>query len=92
MPTHPLCAVEREKIRAGIERDETDREIGDRLGRHRCTISAEINRKGGRTGYSATAAQAALSSSGGVPRWPSWPPTRSWRRWCPAASKRRTRP
>ena len=58
MPAHPLIAHEREEIRAGIERGETDGQIGARLGRHRTTINAEINRNGGRDAYSATAAQA----------------------------------
>jgi IS30 family transposase len=31
--------------------------ITRRLDRHRCTINAEINRNGGRTGFSAVAAQ-----------------------------------
>ena len=58
MPADPLTAREREEIRAGICRGETDRVIAERLGRHRCTINAEIERNGGRDGYTATAAQA----------------------------------
>ena len=58
MPAQPLSASEREEIRVGIERKETDIEIGERLGRHRCTVSAEINRNGGRQAYSVIAAGA----------------------------------
>lgn len=57
MPARPLNVCEREEIRAGIERGETDDQIGGRLDRHRTTINVEINRNGGRDGYSAIAAQ-----------------------------------
>ena len=58
MPAQPLTAREREEIRVGIERDETDGVIAGRLDRHRVTVNAEINRNGGRRQYSAIRAQA----------------------------------
>jgi len=70
MPAQPLTLLEREEIRAGIERHETDGEIGARLGRHRCSINAEINRNGGRSVYSATTAQARAEEQRGRPKTP----------------------
>ena len=61
MPSNPLTMFEREEIRAGIERGETDQQISDRLGRHRCTINTEINRNQGRGDYSAVSADQAAT-------------------------------
>jgi IS30 family transposase len=58
MPAVPLSLPEREEIRAGIERGESITVIAQGLGRHRCTISAEVARNGGRNAYRATDAQA----------------------------------
>lgn len=62
MPALPLTLHDREEIRAGIERGETDDMIAGRLGRHRSTINAELNRNGGRVLYTAVAAQARTDS------------------------------
>ena len=51
MPARPLLLREREEIRYGLIRGETVTAIADLTGRHRCTISAEISRNGGRAGY-----------------------------------------
>lgn len=57
MPAEPMTLCEREEIRAGIERDDSLTAIADKLGRHRTTVSAEVNRNGGRDLYRAVAAQ-----------------------------------
>ena len=70
MPANPLSAREREEIRAGIERRECDQVIAGRLGRHRTTINAEINRNGGRDRYSATAAESRAAKQRCRPKTP----------------------
>ena len=57
MPSRPLIAEEREEIRAGLVAGEQVKEIGERLGRHRCTIWREIRRNGGPGRYCAVEAQ-----------------------------------
>jgi len=58
MPANPLSALDREEIRAGIERGDGDAVIARRVDRDRSTIGREIDRNGGRDTYRATTAQA----------------------------------
>lgn len=57
MPGVVLSLVEREEIRAGIERAESCRAIASRLGRADSTVCREVARNGGRRRYRATTAE-----------------------------------
>ena len=72
-----LTDEEREEILVGIERHETDSEIGRRLGRHRGTIGREIGNNGGRGGYRAYRAH---NRAGRLARRPKqcWTEERPW--------------
>ena len=68
-----LSGREREEISRGIARGMTQKEIADLLGRNPGTISREINRNSGRSGYRAfsagrRAAQATASRQNGKRR------------------------
>ncbi len=66
-----LTIEEREEIRVGIDRGESDHQIGLRLGRHRSSIWREITNNGGRQRYRAFRAhdQAALRARRHRPGW-----------------------
>jgi transposase, IS30 family len=53
-----LRLEDREEIRVGIDRGESDADIGRRIGCHRGTVGREIAANGGREGYRAFRAQA----------------------------------
>jgi len=72
-----LTLEEREEVRVGIDRNETDTQIGVRLGRHRGTIWREIKNNGGRDSYRAFRAQDRAHKSAQRVR-PTWVQTRPW--------------
>jgi len=100
-----LSLEEREEIRVGIERKETDSEIARRLGRHRCSIGREIHLNGGRVAYRASQSHDRADRAARRPR-PPWTQRRAWlwaegqarlrsKKWSPeqiAASLRREHP
>jgi IS30 family transposase len=72
-----LTLQEREEIRIGIERDESDQAIGDRLSRHRSTIWREVRAGGGREAYRAYAAHERACRAASRAR-PDWTQERRW--------------
>jgi IS30 family transposase len=96
-----LGVEDREEIRAGIERHDSDAEIARRIGKHRATVGREIRANGGRSGYRAFRAQDRADRLARRPK-PGWTAARPWlwaevqaliraERWSPEAIARRLR-
>jgi len=95
-----LTVGEREEIRVGIERGESDTTIAERIGRHRSTVWREIKANGGRAHYRAFRAHQRADQAACRDR-PSWLESRPWlwdevqaqlkKRWSPQQIARRLR-
>jgi IS30 family transposase len=72
-----LTLGEREEIRVGIDRGESDAVIGSRIGRHRSTVWREIRSNGGRGAYRAGRADERADDAARRQR-PCWVETRPW--------------
>jgi len=72
-----LTPRQREEIRVGIDRGETDAAIAGRVGCHRGTVGREISRNGGRAAYRAHAAQGRAEEQARRPK-RCWTETRLW--------------
>lgn len=72
-----MTLEDREEIRVGIDRGESNAEIARRLGRHRATIGREIKANGERRRYRAFRAQERADNEALRPK-PHWTEQRAW--------------